>query len=206
MQLQHYFEPAAPGQAVQAVPGAGLDVPLWILGSSLFGAQLAAALGLPYAFASHFAPAQIRSAVEIYRRQFRPSAQLDTPYVMLGLNVFVADTDAEAARLFTSVQQQFINLRRGMPGKLQPPIEDPNHLWSTSDRFLLDQALSQSVVGSPDAVRKGLESFLLAHKPDEVMVTAQIYDHQARLKSFELLAGVRDAIAAGDGRLTAAAS
>ena len=135
MELQHYFEPAAPGQAVQAVPGAGLNVPLWILGSSLFGAQLAAALGLPYAFASHFAPAQMRSGVEIYRRQFRPSAQLDKPHVMLGLNVFVADTDSEARRLFTSVQQQFINLRRGTPGKLQPPIEDPNHAWSASDRI-----------------------------------------------------------------------
>ena len=205
MELQHYFEPAAPGQAVQAVPGAGLDVPLWILGSSLFGAQLAAALGLPYAFASHFAPAQMRSAVEIYRRQFRPSAQLDKPYVMLGLNVFVAETDGEARRLFTSVQQQFINLRRGTPGKLQPPIDDPNHAWSASDQFLLDQALSQSVVGAPGTVRQGLESFLLTHKPDEVMVTAQIYEHVARLKSFELLAGVRDAMLAGEGRITAAA-
>lgn len=205
LELQHYFEPAAPGQAVQAVPGAGLDVPLWILGSSLFGAQLAAALGLPYAFASHFAPAQMRPAVEIYRRQFRPSAQLDKPHVMLGLNVFVADTDREAARLFTSVQQQFINLRRGTPGKLQPPIEDPNHVWSPPDRFLLDQALSLAVVGAPDTVRQGLESFLLTHKPDEVMVTAQIYAHAARLTSFELLAGVRDAIAAAEGRVTAAA-
>lgn len=206
LELQHYFEPTSPGQAVQAVPGAGLRVPLWILGSSLFGAQLAAALGLPYAFASHFAPAQMRPAIDIYRKQFRPSAQLAEPYVMLGLNVFVADTDLEARRLFTSVQQQFINLRRGTPGKLQPPIEDPDHAWGPSDRFLLDQALSLAVVGSPETVRQGLDGFVLAHKPDELMVTAQIYDHQARLKSFELLAEVRDAIAAAEARITAAAS
>ncbi len=206
IELQHYFQRPVPGQAVQAVPGAGLEVPLWILGSSLFGAQLAAALGLPYAFASHFAPAQMRPAIDIYRKQFRPAAQLARPYVMLGLNVFAAETDAEARRLFTSVQQQFINLRRGMPGKLQPPIEDPNHVWEAQDQFILGQALSQSVVGSPDTVRQGLESFVLTHKPDELMVTAQIYDHRARLRSFEVLAGVRDAIAAGEARVTAAAS
>ena len=205
LELQHYFQAPRPGQPVQAVPGAGLNVPLWILGSSLFGAQLAAALGLPYAFASHFAPAQMSSAVELYRKQFRPSAQADQPYVMLGLNVFAAETDAEARRLFTSVQQQFINLRRGMPGKLQPPIEDPDHVWDPRDQFILQQALSESVVGSPETVRKGLESFILAHKPDEIMVTAQIYDHRARLRSFELLAGVRAAIAAGEERVRAAA-
>ena len=204
LELQHYFQPVQPGQPVQAVPGAGLEVPLWILGSSLFGARLAAALGLPYAFASHFAPAQMRQAVEIYRRQFRPSAQLERPYVMLGLNVFAAETDAEARRLFTSVQQQFINLRRGTPGKLQPPIEDPEHRWDPQEEFVLGQALSAAVVGSADTVRQGLDAFILTHRPDEIMVAAQIYDHAARLRSYEILAGVRDGMTARTEGLRAA--
>ncbi len=206
MELQHYFQPAQPGQSVRAVPGEGLDVPLWILGSSLFGAQLAAALGLPYAFASHFAPAQMRQAVEIYRREFRPSAQLDSPYVMLGLGVCAADTDAEARRLFTTVQQQFLNLRRGTPGKMQPPIEDPNHEWHPQERFVLDQALSASVVGSPETVRRDLQAFILTHRPDEILATAMIFDHQARLRSFEILAEVRDSIMQADGRVLASAA
>ena len=206
LELQHYFRPAEPGQAVQAVPGAGLDVPLWMLGSSLFGAQLAAALGLPYAFASHFAPAQLRPAIEIYRKQFRPSAQRAEPYVMLGLNIVAAETDAEARMLFTSVQQQFINLRRGRPGKLQPPIADPAHVWPAPDQFILGQALGEALVGSADTVHQGLERFILAHRPDELMVTAQIYDHALRLRSYEILAGIRDAVAIGERRATAAAS
>ena len=206
LEVQHYFRLPEPGQPVQAVPGAGLDVPLWILGSSLFGAQVAAALGLPYAFASHFAPAQLRPAVEIYRKQFRPSAQLAEPYVMLGLNIVAAETDAEARRLFTSVQQQFVNLRRGRPGKLQPPIADPAYVWPAPEQFILDQALGEAVVGSPETVRHGLERFILAHRPDEVMVTAQIYDHALRLRSYQTLAGIRDAMALGEKRATAAAS
>ncbi len=198
LELQHYFEAAKPGQAVRAVPGEGLQVPLYILGSSLFGAQLAAALGLPYAFASHFAPAQMRQALDIYRRDFKPSAQLGHPYVILGVGIFAADTDAEARRLFTSVQQQFINLRRGTPGKLQPPIEDPNHRWEPQEQSVLEQTLSASLVGSPETVARDFEAFVLAHRPDEIMATAQIFDHEARLRSFELLAEV------GRGRVAAA--
>ncbi len=193
LELQHYFAPARPGQAVKAVPGEGLEVPLWILGSSLFGAQLAAALGLPFAFASHFAPVQLTSALDIYRRQFRPSDQLERPHVMLGLGVVAAETDGEARRLFTSVEQQFINLRRGMPGKLQPPIEDPDHRWAPEEAFVLQQTLSAAVVGGPETVRRGIEAFCAAHRPDELMIASQIYDHGARLRSFEILADVGDA-------------
>jgi luciferase family oxidoreductase group 1 len=186
LELQAWFRTPEPGQRVRAVPGAGLNIPLWILGSSLFGAQLAAALGLPFAFASHFAPAQLAQACSIYRTQFQPSAQLDKPYVMLGINVFAADTDAEAKLLFTSLQQAFVNLRKGMPGQLQPPKADFEAQLTPPERALLEGALSCSVVGSPDTVRAGLQSFVARTGADELMVTAQIYDHEARLRSFEL--------------------
>ena len=195
-ELQSYFRPAEPGQAVRAVPGAGLDVPIWLLGSSVFSAQLAARLGLPFAFASHFAPDYMMQALELYRAGFRPSASLDRPHAMLGVNVIAANTDAEARRLFTSLQQQFVNLRRGTPGKLQPPVEGIEERWSPMERAGVEHALRHALVGGPDAVRRGLEAFIARTDADELMVTAQIHDHRARLHSFELAAAARDALAA----------
>ena len=175
---------------VRAVPGAGLHVPIWILGSSLFGAQLAAALGLPYSFASHFAPGQMLQAIDVYRAQFRPSDQLDRPYVMLGFNVFAADTDEEATLLFTSLQQAFVNLRRGTPGRLPPPWPGFEHQLTPAERAMIAQALSSAAVGSPVTVRRGLESFIARTGADELIITSQIFDHAARLKSFEITASL----------------
>jgi luciferase family oxidoreductase group 1 len=189
-ELLHYFEPAEPGQAVRAVPGAGLDVPVWILGSSLFGAELAAHLGLPYAFASHFAPQALSQAVALYRARFRPSARLAEPYVMLGVNVVAAADDAEARRLFTSAQQAFVNLRRGHPGPLPPPVDGYDAQLAPADRALLGHVLSAAVVGSPDAVRDGLAAFAARTGADELMVTSQIYDHAARVRSYAIVADV----------------
>jgi luciferase family oxidoreductase group 1 len=194
-ELLEYLRPAAPEQLVQAVPGAGLDIPVWILGSSLFGAQLAAAFGLPFAFASHFAPALMLRAIEVYRAQFRPSERLAEPYVMLGLNVFAADTDSEAKRLFTSLQQAFVNIRKGRPTKLAPPSPAFAEALTPMERAMLEEALSRSVVGSPETVRRGIEAFVRETRADEIMVTSQIYDHDARLRSFEITAEVRDALA-----------
>jgi luciferase family oxidoreductase group 1 len=195
VELMGYFRPAEPGQRVRAVPGAGLDVPIWILGSSLFGAQLAAALGLPFAFASHFAPAQLMPAIEIYRARFRPSAQLDKPYVMLGVNVCAADTDAEAQLLFTSLLQAFVNLRSGEPGQLPPPDPTLEGRLTPRHRAILEQVLSHAVVGAPAAVRDGLSRFIAATGADELMITAQIFDHQARRRSYEIVAAVRGDLA-----------
>jgi luciferase family oxidoreductase group 1 len=192
LELMAYFHDPEPGQAVRAVPGAGLKVPIWILGSSLFGAQLAAALGLPYAFASHFAPAQMMEAIQIYRENFRPSADLAAPYVMLGVNVIAADTDDEARRLLTSLQQAFVNLRRGRPGLLPPPVAGFDQQLEPFERVQLDQVLSASVVGSPESVRRGLEGFIARTHADEVIIAAQIFDHAARLRSYEIAAGARD--------------
>lgn len=195
VELMGYFRPAQPGQAVQAVPGAGVDVPVWILGSSLYGAQLAAALGLPYAFASHFAPAALEQAVELYRGRFEPSEQLDKPHVMLGLNVFAAATEDEARLLFTSVQQAFVNLRTGRPGRLPPPVANYPETLDPRARAIIDEALSCSVVGAPETVGQGVADFARRTGADELIVTANIYDHAARLRSFEILADV-----AGMGR------
>lgn len=189
VELRQYFQPAQPGQAVQAMPGAGLNVPIWILGSSLFGAQLAAMLGLPFAFASHFAPNALMQAIEMYRTQFRPSESLAKPYLMLCIGVVAADTDARASRLFTSVQQQFINLRRGTPGQLPPPVE-PDSLTDLLEFSGVNQALRYSIVGSPETVHRGLTRFIDQTQPDEIMTTAQIFDHSARLHSFDLTAQV----------------
>ena len=178
------------GGPVQAVPGAGLQVPIWILGSSLFGAQLAAALGLPYSFASHFAPGQMMQAIEVYREQFEPSEQLDRPYVMLGFNVFAAATDEEGRLLFTSLQQAFVNLRRGMPGRLPPPVAGFEGQLSPIERAMIAQALSSSAVGSPETVRRAVEAFVARTGADELIVTSQIFDHDARLKSFEITASL----------------
>lgn len=195
-ELQYYFKAPEPGQRIQAVPGAGVDVPLWILGSSLFGAQLAAALGLPYAFASHFAPADMMNALALYRRNFRPSTQLDRPYAMLTVNVLTAESDAEARYHFTSQQQAFINLRRGRPGLLPPPIADIDSYWTAEERPGVEHALSCSFVGAPEAVRNGLQSFLDRTKPDELMITGHVFDHAARLRSYELTAGIREELRA----------
>ena len=194
IELLGYFKPLQEGQRVQAVPGAGLDVPVWILGSSLYGAQLAAALGLPYAFASHFAPAELESAMAIYRQRFEPSQYLDRPYVMLGMSVFAAETDAEARLLFSSQQQAFVNLRTGRPGKLPPPVENFYESLDPMARMMLDQALSCSVVGSPETVRRGVEEFARRTGADELMVTGQAFDHTARLRSYEILADAHRAL------------
>jgi luciferase family oxidoreductase group 1 len=186
LELQAWFRHPEPGQAVRAVPGAGLEIPLWILGSSLFGAQLAAALGLPFSFASHFAPAQMAQAVQIYRTQFRPSEQLSAPYVMLAMNVIAADTDAQARFLFSSLQQAFVNLRRGQPGLLPPPRADFDQQLSSAEQAMLNNALSCSAIGSPESVRHAIASFAERTGADELILASQVYDHDARLRSFEI--------------------
>lgn len=189
-ELQALLGPLQPGQAVQAVPGTGTEVPLWILGSSTFGAQLAALLGLPYAFASHFAPDDLMPALDTYRNIFRPSAQLARPHAMVGLNVVAADTDAEARRLFTTQQQGFTNLFRGRPGPYQPPIDDIEQYWSPQEKAQASRMLAYSVVGGPDAVRAGIEQVVEQTGADELMVVAAIYDHDARLRSYEIVSEV----------------
>ena len=190
VELMDYFA-GSPRRQVRAVPGAGLDVPVWILGSSLFGAQLAAALGLPYAFASHFAPQMMMQAIELYRSTFRPSAQLDKPYVMLGFNVFAAETDAEAQLLATSMQQAFVSLRTGRPGKLQPPVPGYLENLGTAERMMLDSVLSCSAIGSPETVETQLRAFIARTGADELMITSQVFDHAARLRAYEITADIR---------------
>lgn len=188
LELRALLGPPEPGQAVLAVPGAGLEVPLWMLGSSLFGAQLAAVLGLPYAFASHFAPGALTQALDAYRARFEPSTQLDRPHVMVAANVVVADSDTEARRLFTSIQQQFANLVRGARSQLPPPIDDIEAYWSPLERAEAERMLACSFVGSKETVRRQLDDFIARTKADEVIVAAAIFDHRARLRSYELLA------------------
>jgi luciferase family oxidoreductase group 1 len=188
LELMSYFRPPAAGQTVRAVPGAGLDVPIWILGSSLFGAQLAAALSLPFAFASHFAPAMLDQALDVYRARFVPSERLAHPYVMLGVNVFAAPTEGEARLLFTSLQQAFINLRRGRPGPLRPPLDGFEATLAPFEQAMLADMLSYSVVGAEDQVAAGLADIVAQTAADELMVASQIYDHQARLASYEIAA------------------
>jgi len=188
VELQSYFGTPEPGQALRAFPGAGLDVPIWLLGSSLFSAQLAAHLGLPFAFASHFAPTDLMPALELYRRDFQPSAQLARPYAITCLNVIAAESDGEALRLFTSLQQSFLALRRGTPGPLRAPIPDINAYCSPAEKAGIDQALHYAIVGSQQTVSAGLQKFIAKIQPDEVMMTAHIYEHAARLRSFELIA------------------
>ena len=189
VELLRYFEPAQPGQPVQAVPGAGSNVEAWVLGSSLFGARLAAALGLPYAFASHFAPDALEQALAMYRAEFQPSARLGKPHVMLALNVVAAATDDEAARLFTTQQQSFINLRRGRPGLVPPPLasaDDILDFCTPQEKAGVDRALGCAVIGALPAVGEGIARFIERHRPDELMLTANIFEHAARVKSFEL--------------------
>jgi luciferase family oxidoreductase group 1 len=190
LELQSLLAPVQPGQAVRAVPGYGTEVPIWILGSSTFGAELAAALGLPYAFASHFAPAALFEALEIYRRQFKPSKQLNHPYAMVGVNVVAAETDEEARRLFTTVQQSFANLLRGRPGKLQPPIDDIEEYWTPPEKHQASRMLEHSIVGSPETVRRGLENFVASTNADELMIVSGVYDHLARIRSYEIVAEI----------------
>jgi len=186
-ELADYFS-GSPRQAVRAVPGTGLDVPLWILGSSLYGAQVAAAFGLPYAFASHFAPAQMMAAMALYRSEFRPSRRLAKPYVMLGYNVFAADTLPEARLLASSMQQAFVNLRSGHPGQLPPPVEGYEQRLGPQERALLEQVLPCSSIGTADTVAADLRSFIEHTGADELMITSQVFDHAARLRSFEIAA------------------
>jgi len=186
LELQQYFGPVRPGQQVQAVPGQNLNVPLWILGSSLYGAQLAAQLGLPFAFASHFAPTMMAQAAALYRREFKPSAQLDAPYLMLALNVFAAETSAEAHYLFTTPQQQFVNLVRGVPGLLPAPVDNMDTIWQPHEKAYVDKALSCSVIGNPAEVKQGIQQFIDQYQPNELMLAAMIHDPKARQKSYEI--------------------
>ena len=188
VELQAYFRVDDPDQPVRAVPGAGLNVPIWLLGSSLFSAQLAAVLGLPFAFASHFAPDHLEEALEVYRRDYRPSNAHPQPHAMACIAVFAAESDAEAERLFTSLQQSFVNLRRGRPAPLPPPVARLDGLWSGPEKALVNHAFREAVVGSPETVRRGVNAFVARTQVDELMVTAAIFDHAARLRSFELIA------------------
>jgi luciferase family oxidoreductase group 1 len=190
LELMAYFKPAEPNQGVQAVPGAGLEVPLWILGSSTYGAELAAYLGLPFAFASHFAPAMLDQALAVYRNNFRPSEQLKAPYVMLGLSLFAADDDATAALLASSQQQGFVNLRTGRPGPLPPPQSNYLNDLAPQVRALLDDYMSLAVIGGPETVRRGLQAFIARTEADELMITSAMFDPAARLRSFEIVAEV----------------
>jgi len=188
LELQALLGPVREGQWLRAVPGSGLQVPIWILGSSLFGAQLAAELGLPYSFASHFSPGALMPALETYRTLFTPSAQLDRPYAMAGVNVFAAATDEEARRHFTSAQQSITNRLRGAPGRLPPPIDDIERYWTPPEKVEVSARLACSFVGSPATVREGLTEFIERTRVDEVMIVSAIYDHAARLRSYEIVA------------------
>jgi luciferase family oxidoreductase group 1 len=196
LELLGYFEPAVPGQQVRAVPGAGLDVPVWLLGSSLFSAKLSAQLGLPFAFASHFAPDAMDEALALYRRDFRPSARLQQPYAMLGLNVVAASSDAEARRLFTTQQQSFISLRRGRPGLIPPPIDDIESYWTPPEKLMVERALACAVVSAAGTVQDGIAAFIARHRPDELLLTANVFEHAARRQSFEIAAAVRERLQA----------
>ncbi|MBB5884680.1 LLM class flavin-dependent oxidoreductase [Xanthomonas sp. LMG 8992] len=187
-ELLRYFEPAVDGQLVRAVPGAGIEVPVWLLGSSLFSARLAATMGLPFAFASHFAPDAMDEALAVYRREFRASSRLQAPYAVLALNVVAAASTAEARRLFTTQQQSFVNLRRGRPGLIPPPIDDIEAFWAPHEKLGVERALACTVLGDPETVAQGLADFVARHRPDELLFTANIHDHAARLRSFQLAA------------------
>jgi luciferase family oxidoreductase group 1 len=198
LELQSYFESALADQALQAVPGAGANVPIYLLGSSDFSARLAAELGLPFAFASHFAPEYLDVALALYRRHFKPSQALAQPHAMIGVGVFAAETDAEAERLFTSSQLQFLKMVRGRPGKLPPPVESMEGRWSPAEKAAVMARTRCSAVGAPDAVRRRLETLLKETAADEIIATAQIYDHAARLRSFEIAADVLAKLVRGE--------
>ena len=193
-ELRFFFRAAEEGQSLRAVPGAGLDVPIWLLGSSTFSAELAGLLGLPFAFAAHFAPDALGAALTIYRESFKPSEALARPHAMIGVTIVAAETDGEAKRLFTSLQQAFINLRRGTPGLLQPPVDDIGAVASRPERAGVDHALRYAIVGSPETVRRGIEALIAETAADELMITSQIFDQAARRRSFEIVAGLRESI------------
>ncbi len=199
LELQALFAPAGPNQAIRAVPGEGLNVPLWILGSSLFGAQLAAELGLPYSFASHFAPDALMQALAVYRERFKPSEQLAAPYAMPGINVVAAETDAEARHLATSLQQRFVGMVRGARGKLQPPIDDIEAYWSPAEKAHVSQMLRYAFIGSPETLKRSLGAFIRETGADEIMITAPIFDHDKRKRSYELVAGIAAELGAAAG-------
>jgi len=188
LELQAFLAPAGPNQRIQAVPAAGTNVPLWILGSSNFGAMLAAELGLPYAFASHFAPELLLSALDIYRSRFKPSEQLAHPYAMVGVNVIAAPTDDEARRLATTQQMSFADIFRGARGLSRPPIDDIESYWSPMEKAQASRMLARSIVGSPETVRAQLDALVAETGADELMVVSDVYDHAKRLRSFELIA------------------
>jgi luciferase family oxidoreductase group 1 len=190
LELQAFLAPAKSGQAVRAVPGAGTEVPIWILGSSTFGAELAASLGLPYAFASHFAPDDLFAALDVYGSRFKPSQQLDKPYAMVGVNVVAADTDEEARGLFTTVQQSFTNLVRGAGGKLQAPIDNIEEYWNPLEKYQASRMLKYSFVGSGETVRSEIRRFLASTPVDELMIVTSLFDHSARMRSYEIVADV----------------
>ncbi len=189
-ELLHYFATPVPGQPLRAIPGAGLHVPLYLLGSSDFSARLAAEMGLPFGFASHFAPDYLHTALEIYRRDFQPSAQLARPHVIVGVNVIAAETDDEARRLFTSLQQMFLGMIRGARTELPPPVDTMAGRWSPMEETHAHRMLRCAVVGSPETIRAGLAEIIDETNADEIIATAQIFDHAARLRSFEIAAGV----------------
>jgi luciferase family oxidoreductase group 1 len=189
-ELMDYFNPLESNKMVRANPGEGLDIPVWLLGSSMYSAQLAANLGLPYAFASHFAPAYLESAVNAYRERFQPSKYLNHPYVMAAVNIFAADTDKEAKRLFTSVQQMALGMLRRNQTLLQPPMDDMSKIWNPFEKYAVNERLKYSFVGESNTIKKGLETFLNRIHVDEVMGVSHIYDHPARLRSFEILSSL----------------
>jgi luciferase family oxidoreductase group 1 len=188
LELQAFLAPAGPNQRIQAVPAAGTEVPLWILGSSNFGAMVAAELGLPYAFASHFAPELLLTALDIYRARFKPSEQLDRPYAMVGVNIIAAETDDLARRLATTQQMSFANIFRGARGLSQPPIDDIETYWSPSEKLQAQRMLARSIVGSLETVRAGIDALVEETKADELIVVSDVYDHATRLRSFALIA------------------
>ncbi|WBO21386.1 LLM class flavin-dependent oxidoreductase [Sphingomonas abietis] len=196
LELQHYFTPAEEGQRLQAVPAAGTEVPLWILGSSTFGAQLAAELGLPYGFASHFAPDMLGAALDIYRGRFKPSQQLDRPHAMVGVNIVAAASDAEARRLATTQQMSFTDMFRGTRGLSRPPIDDIESYWSPMEKAQAQRMLARSIIGSAETVQAGLAALIAETQADELMIVSDIFDHEARLRSFEIIAEVAGAIPA----------
>jgi luciferase family oxidoreductase group 1 len=189
LELQAYFAPAGPEQRLQAVPAAGTEVPLWILGSSTYGAQLAAELGLPYAFASHFAPDSLMVALEVYRSRFKPSEQLAAPHAMIGVNIIAAETDAEARRLATTQQMSFANIFRGARGLSQPPIDNIDDYWSPAEKAQAANMLANSIYGSADTVREGIAALVARTGADELMIVSDVFDHEKRLRSFEIIAG-----------------
>jgi luciferase family oxidoreductase group 1 len=188
LEVQAFLAPAGPNQRIRAVPAAGTNVPLWILGSSHFGAMVAAELGLPYAFASHFAPDELLPALEIYRARFKPSEQLDKPHAMVGVNIIAADSDAEAKRLATTQQMSFTNMFRNARGLSQPPIDDIETYWTPTEKTQAMRMLARSIVGSQDTVRAGIAALVKETGADELIVVSDIYDHPTRLKSFEMIA------------------